>query len=94
MEVKHECSARHRIGEEFDLTLFSDNGAKTYRTPHVCAFLYNAIFPYLTVLQFGGVFPWEKDKNRFLASCPDNGKVVIEIKRTRSKEKSRPENSD
>jgi uncharacterized repeat protein (TIGR04076 family) len=84
VEVKGECSAGHHVGEEFDLTLFSED-AKAYRTPHVCAFLYDAIFPYLTVLQFGGTFPWEKNKDKFLASCPDNNKVTVEIRRTRSK---------
>ncbi len=85
MEVKSECSAGHHVGEEFDLTLFSEDTTKAYKTPHVCPFLYDAIFPYLTVLQFGGTFPWEKDKDKFLASCPDNNKVVIEIRRTKSK---------
>ena len=85
MEVKGECSAGHRVGEEFDLTLFSEDAAKAHRTPDICAFLYDAIFPYLTALQFGGTFPWEKNKDIFIASCPDNGKVVIEITRTRRK---------
>jgi uncharacterized repeat protein (TIGR04076 family) len=85
VEVKGECSAGHHVGEEFDLTLFSEDATQAYRTPHVCAFLYDAIFPYLTVLQFSGTFPWEKDKDKFLASCPDNNKVVIEIRRTKSK---------
>lgn len=85
VKVKGECSAGHRVGEEFDLTLFSEDAAKAHRTPDVCVFLYDAIFPYLAVLQFGGTFPWEKDKDKFLASCPDNNKVVIEIRRTRSK---------
>jgi len=85
VEVKGECSAGHHVGEEFDLTLFSEDATKAYRTPHVCAFLYDTIFPYLTVLQFSGTFPWEKHKDRFLASCPDNNKVVIEIRRTKSK---------
>jgi uncharacterized repeat protein (TIGR04076 family) len=84
VEVKGECSAGHRVGEEFDLTLFLDD-VKALRTPAVCAFLYDAIFPYLTVLQFGGTFPWEKDKDKFLASCPDNNKVAIEIRKTKSK---------
>jgi len=85
VKVKGECSAGHRVGEEFDLTLFSEDAAKAHRAPDVCVFLYDAIFPYLAVLQFGGTFPWEKDKDKFLASCPDNNKVVIEIRRTRSK---------
>jgi uncharacterized repeat protein (TIGR04076 family) len=85
VEVKRECTASHRVGEEFDLTLFSENGTKTNRTPHVCPFLYDSVFPYLTVLQFDGTFPWEKDRDKFLASCPDKNKVVIEIRRTKSK---------
>ena len=93
VEVKGECSAGHRVGEKFDLTLYSEDVAKAHRASGICAFLYDAIFPYLTALQFGGTFPWEKDKDRFLASCPDNGKVVIEITRTRSKQASRPQSS-
>jgi uncharacterized repeat protein (TIGR04076 family) len=84
VKVNGECSAGHRVGEEFDLTLFSEEADKTYRTPNVCGFLYNAIFPYLVTLQFGGTFPWEKDKDKFLAGCPDNYKVVVEIKRVRT----------
>jgi uncharacterized repeat protein (TIGR04076 family) len=83
VKVEGECSAGHRVGEEFDLTLFSGEADKTYRTPNVCGFLYNTIFPYLVTLQFGGTFPWEKDKDKFFAGCPDNYKVVVEIRRIR-----------
>lgn len=85
VEVKGECSAGHRVGDEFEMTLFSEDTAKAHRTPDVCAFLYYELFPYLTTLQFGGTLPWEKNEDRFLVSCPDNNKVVIEITRTRSK---------
>jgi len=84
VKVEGECVARHHIGEEFDLTLYSEKTDKFPRTPNVCGFLYNAIFPYLVALQFGGVFSWEKDKDKFLAGCPDNYKVVIEIRRVRT----------
>ncbi|PIX31826.1 hypothetical protein COZ60_02445 [Candidatus Bathyarchaeota archaeon CG_4_8_14_3_um_filter_42_8] len=84
VKVEGECVARHHIGEEFDLTLYSEKADKFPRTPNVCGFLYNAIFPYLVALQFGGVFSWEKDKDKFLAGCPDNYKVVIEIRRVRT----------
>jgi uncharacterized repeat protein (TIGR04076 family) len=66
VKVNGECSAGHRVGEEFDVTLFSKEADKTYRTPSVCGFLYNSIFPYLVALQFGGTFPWEKNKDSFL----------------------------
>lgn len=72
-------------GEEFDLTLYSHRTSKVQRTTSVCSFLYNAIFPYLVTLQFGGRFPWKKDKNIFSAGCPDNLKVTIEMKRIRDK---------
>lgn len=81
VKVEGECVARHRVGEEFDLTLFSEETDKLHRTPSVCGFLYNAIFPYLVALQFGGTFPWEEDKDKFLAGCPDSYKVVVEIRR-------------
>jgi uncharacterized repeat protein (TIGR04076 family) len=84
VKVEGKCVAGHHIGEEFDLTLYSEKADKFPRTPNVCGFLYNAIFPYLVALQFGGVFSWEKDKDKFLAGCPDNYKVVIEIRRVRT----------
>jgi len=81
VKVEGECVAGHYVGEEFDLTLYSEKADKFHRTPSVCGFLYDAIFPYLAALQFGGVFPWEKDKDKFLGGCPDNYKVVVEIRR-------------
>jgi uncharacterized repeat protein (TIGR04076 family) len=84
VKVEGKCNAGHYVGEKFDLTLFSEEADKTYRAPNVCGFLYDAIFPYLVASQFGGAFPWEKDKDKFLAGCPDNYKVVVEIKRVRA----------
>ena len=84
VKIEGECVAGHHVGEEFDLTLFSEKDDKLHRTPCVCGFLYNTIFPYLVTLQFGGAFPWEKDKNKFVAGCPDNYKVVVEIRRIRA----------
>jgi len=84
VKVEGKCVAGHHVGEEFDFTLFSEEADKLHRAPNVCGFLYNAIFPYLVALQFEGVFPWEKDKDKFLAGCPDNYKVVVEIRRIRT----------
>jgi len=83
VKVDGKCAAGHCVGEEFDFTLFSEEKDRVCRAPNVCGFLYNAIFPYLVTLQFNGAFPWEKDKDLFLAGCPDNYKVVIELKRLR-----------
>ena len=83
VKVQGECSAGHRVGEEFDLTLYSEKANKSLRTPNMCGFFYDAIFPYLVALQFGGAFPWEEDKDEFNSGCPDNNKVVIKVKRIR-----------
>jgi uncharacterized repeat protein (TIGR04076 family) len=83
IRVEGECSAGHYVGEEFDLTLYSEEERKSLRAPSICGFFYNAIFPYLVALQFGGAFPWEENKDKFTSGCPDNQKVVIEIKRVR-----------
>ena len=85
VKVNGECVAGHKIGEEFELTLFSEKADRIHRTPNVCGFLYDALFPYLVALQFGGVFPWEKDKGFFTTGCPDNYKVVVEIRRIEDK---------
>jgi len=87
VRINGNCAAGHYVGEEFDLTLFSHKRDEVHRTPSMCGFLYYAIFPYLVTLQFGGVFPWEKDENVFLAGCPDNQKVIIEIKRIKVAER-------
>jgi uncharacterized repeat protein (TIGR04076 family) len=83
VEVRGGCSAGHRVGEEFDLTLFSEETNESLRAPNVCSFFYSAIFPYLVTLQFGGAFPWEEDRDEFISSCPDRQKVVIEVRRVR-----------
>ncbi|MEM3824625.1 MAG: TIGR04076 family protein [Candidatus Bathyarchaeia archaeon] len=83
VKVQGECVAGHRVGEEFDFTLFSEEKDKIHRTPNICGFLYDALFPYLVTLQFGGSFPWEEDKDKFTMGCPDNHKVVVEIRRVK-----------
>lgn len=83
VRVDGECSADHHVGEEFDLTLYSEESHKSFRAPAVCCYFYDALFPYLTTLQFGGTFPWQEDKDTFIFGCPDRQKVIIEIKRVK-----------
>jgi uncharacterized repeat protein (TIGR04076 family) len=78
-----EWIAGHRVGEKFDLTLFSEEAHENNRTMGVCVFFYDAIFLYLVALQFGRVFPWEIDRDKFLAGCPDGSKVLIAMRRIR-----------
>lgn len=59
------CVAHHAVGDEFII------GEKT--PPGMCVWAFYTLFPFAEVLQFGGSFPWEKDKTRTTVACPDPG---------------------
>ncbi len=78
-ELRHESGREpcnlYSLGEEFDLTV-PEERAK------VCRWAYNSMFPFLTVLEFGGALPWEPDPKKAFVSCPDPHNVVVfEIER-------------
>ncbi len=51
-----------------------------------CGWAFTAIFPFITVLRFGGKFPWEEDPDTATVCCPDpHNPVVFEIKRKDSR---------
>jgi len=82
LSVKGDCTAGHNAGEQIDLTIWDSKKDEARKAPPLCAFFYSMIFPYLAVLQFGGEFPWEEDKDSFQISCPDPvNQVTLEIKR-------------
>ena len=72
------CHSGHKVGDEW---LFQ------YQTPEgMCFLAYNSIFPFLTVLKFGGTFPWQQDPDVVTASCPDSEVVnVFELRRVPAK---------
>jgi uncharacterized repeat protein (TIGR04076 family) len=74
ISCKGTCSAGHKIGDEFII------GQKT--PDNMCSWAFYSVFPIISVLQFKGVFPWEKDPDRATVCCldPDNT-VVFELKR-------------
>jgi len=72
---KGTCAAQHKVGDEFVM------GEKT--PPNLCSWAFHSIFPFAQVLQFGGSFPWEKDKDKAVVACPDSeNPVVFELRRT------------
>ena len=74
---KGTCAAGHRVGDEFVI------GQKT--PPAFCSWAFQTLFPFAQVLQFGGSFPWEDDKDMTTVACPDPGNpVVFELRRKRS----------
>jgi len=69
------CPVDHKVGDIFKVT-----GAENVEG--LCGWAYHAMLPFLTVLRFGGAFPWEKDKDKAVVCCPDpNNSVVFELRR-------------
>ncbi len=77
-EVKGDCEAGHKVGDEIELSCMSSGG--------LCGYLYHGIFPYLTMLEFGGNFPEEwGDPEVAVLDCMDRqNTVTIELRRIRS----------
>ena len=65
---KGVCSYGHTVGETFE---FSEKGSP------ICQWAQNSLFPFYTVLKFGGKFPWAEDPDRLQVACPDPNNVVV-----------------
>ena len=73
---KGTCGHEHKVGDEWTIS------GKT--PPGICLSAFDAMFPSLRVLMFGGAFPWESDPDVTTAACPDAANpVVFELKRLR-----------
>ena len=72
---KGRCEAGHKVGDEFSVS--------PVKTPEgVCPWAFYTLFPFAEALQFGGSFPWEKDRNKAKVACPDaDNPVVFELRR-------------
>jgi len=72
---KGTCAAQHKAGDEFII------GQQT--PSNLCSWAFYSLFPFAQVLQFGGSFPWEQDRNKTTVACPDPANpVVFELRRT------------
>ena len=73
---KGTCANEHKIGDQWVV-----NG----KTPEgICLAAFNAFYPSLRVLRFGGSFPWESDPDAATLACPDAANpVVFELRRLR-----------
>ena len=71
---KGTCSAGHKVGDKFSIGELTPNG--------MCAWAYHSLYPFSTVLRFGGSFPWEPDSDKSVVACPDpDNPVLFELKR-------------
>jgi len=67
ISVKGACSAGHKVGDKLELTCWDCGG--------LCGFFYHDIFPNLSVMQFGGTYPWSS-LDELILECPDRENVV------------------
>ena len=65
--MKGTCNAKHRMGQQFELNCYDSGG--------LCGAFYHDIFPYLSVMQFGGKYPWW-EKDCIEVECPDRYNMV------------------
>ena len=73
---KGTCAIGHKEGDEFLITGTTPEG--------VCLSAFNACYPAVRTLMFGGTFPWAKDPDTATAACPDAANpVVFELRRIR-----------
>ncbi|MFC1956438.1 TIGR04076 family protein [Chloroflexota bacterium] len=71
---KGTCEAGHKVGDIFVIG--------QQMSPKLCSWAFHTLFPFAEVLQFGGSFPWEKDKDKSIIACPDpDNPVVFELRR-------------
>jgi len=66
-DLKGTCHASHKVGQKFELNCYDSGG--------LCGFFYHNIFPYLSVMQFGGKYPWWK-RDTMEVECPDHYNAV------------------
>lgn len=71
--VKGHCSAGHKVGEVIKLGCWDSGG--------LCGFFYHDVFPTISVMQFGGRYPWESEEGHMMG-CPDtHNQVTIRLTR-------------
>ena len=75
--IKGDCSAGMKVGDKYELSWHSSGG--------LCGSFYHDIFPIITMLQFGGEFPWAQrspDPGKTMRECGDRrNAVTIELER-------------
>lgn len=68
------CEYGHREGDEWVVGDTTPAG--------LCTWAFNSLYPALSVLMYGGAFPWESDPDACTVCCPDPANpVVFELRR-------------
>jgi len=73
------CAIGHKVGDEFVISRTTPSG--------LCLAAFDAFFPRMQTLMFGGKFPWSQDQDSVFAACPDpTNPVVFELRRIKTDE--------
>ena len=73
---KGTCVIGHKLGDEFLISRTTPEG--------ICLSAFNAFFPAMRTLMFGGTFPWSDDPDTATMACPDaENPVVFKLTRIR-----------
>jgi uncharacterized repeat protein (TIGR04076 family) len=59
-----KCHRGHRVGDEWIVGGVTPAG--------ICLGAFSSLLPYITVLRFGGDFPWETQDGEGTFACPDH----------------------
>ena len=71
---KGTCALEHKVGDQWVIDGKTPEG--------ICLSAFDALYPNLRVLRFGGSFPWETDPDLCKVACPDAANpVVFELRR-------------
>lgn len=74
--LKGKCYKGHNVGDKIYLSVHDSGG--------LCGFFYHDIFPAITLLQYGGTFPW-MEGDTIKMECPDRGNLLeIELRREKA----------
>jgi uncharacterized repeat protein (TIGR04076 family) len=67
LNIKGKCNAGHTKGQKFLISCYDSGG--------LCGYFYHDIFPNISVMQYGGRYPWE-ESNAIIVECPDRFNAV------------------
>ncbi len=74
---KGTCGHNHKVGDEWIFRGTTPEG--------LCLGAYNSLHADVHALMFGGSFPWLKDPDKGIVTCPDaKNPVVFELKRLKN----------
>ena len=67
--VKGRCTAGHKVGDRLELSCEKTGG--------LCGWFYHDLFPRLSVMEFGGRYPWwGAEQTSFEYECSDKKNLV------------------